>query len=169
MISTANYVARKYGVRSAMPGFIGKKLCPDLIFVHCHFEKYLIVAEQIRAIIREYDPYFSSHSLDEVYLDLTDAAMERVLNPYKNEEKLRKTKKTENTEVLKNTEKSEINPSSTTNLNLNLNLDLDTVMIMIMMKIIMMIRPPHRTKPHTPHIPPSTTHPPLPLPQIFQT
>lgn len=33
MISTANYVARKYGVRSAMPGFIGKKLCPELIFV----------------------------------------------------------------------------------------------------------------------------------------
>lgn len=28
MISTANYVARKFGVRSAMPGFIGKKLCP---------------------------------------------------------------------------------------------------------------------------------------------
>jgi DNA polymerase kappa len=33
MISTANYVARKFGVRSAMPGFIGKELCPDLIFV----------------------------------------------------------------------------------------------------------------------------------------
>lgn len=28
MLSTANYVARKYGVRSAMPGFIGKELCP---------------------------------------------------------------------------------------------------------------------------------------------
>ena len=40
MISTSNYVARKYGIRSAMPGFIGKKLCPDLIFVPGDHEKY---------------------------------------------------------------------------------------------------------------------------------
>ena len=40
MISTANYVARKFGVRSAMPGFIGKKLCPDLIFVGHNSQKY---------------------------------------------------------------------------------------------------------------------------------
>jgi len=33
MISTANYIARRYGVRSAMPGFIGRRLCPELIFV----------------------------------------------------------------------------------------------------------------------------------------
>lgn len=37
MISTANYIARKYGVRSAMPGFIAKKLCPHLVFVDCNF------------------------------------------------------------------------------------------------------------------------------------
>ena len=42
MISTTNYVARKYGVRSAMPGFIGKKLCPSLVFVAHNFEKYEI-------------------------------------------------------------------------------------------------------------------------------
>ena len=33
MISTANYEARKYGVRAAMPGFIGRRLCPALVFV----------------------------------------------------------------------------------------------------------------------------------------
>ena len=33
MISTANYLARKFGVRSAMPGFIARKLCPELVFV----------------------------------------------------------------------------------------------------------------------------------------
>ncbi len=37
MISTANYVARKYGVRSAMPGFIARKICPDLVFRPCNF------------------------------------------------------------------------------------------------------------------------------------
>ena len=85
MISTTNYVARKYGVRAAMPGFIGKKLCPQLIFVKSHFEKYTLVAEQIRAIIRQYDPDFTSHSLDEVYMDLTDAATLYVQNQRMNE------------------------------------------------------------------------------------
>ena len=40
MLSTANYAARKFGVRSAMPGFIAKKLCPELIIVKCNFQKY---------------------------------------------------------------------------------------------------------------------------------
>ena len=40
MLSTSNYEARKYGVRSAMPGFIAKELCPDLIIVPHNFEKY---------------------------------------------------------------------------------------------------------------------------------
>jgi DNA polymerase kappa len=40
MISTANYEARKFGVRSAMPGFIARKLCPSLVFIPCNFEKY---------------------------------------------------------------------------------------------------------------------------------
>jgi DNA polymerase kappa len=80
MISTTNYVARKYGVRAAMPGFIGKKLCPQLVFVKSHFEKYTVVAEQIRSIIQEYDPDLTSHSLDEVYMDLTDAATMYVKN-----------------------------------------------------------------------------------------
>lgn len=40
MISTANYEARKYGVRSAMPGFIARKLCPSLVFIPCNYEKY---------------------------------------------------------------------------------------------------------------------------------
>ena len=40
MIATANYVARKFGVRSAMPGFIAKKLCPELILIPGNHEKY---------------------------------------------------------------------------------------------------------------------------------
>jgi DNA polymerase kappa len=74
MISTANYVARKFGVRAAMPGFIAKKLCPHLVFVHCNFDKYKLVSDQIKSIIGEYDPSYRSHSLDEVYFDLTSAA-----------------------------------------------------------------------------------------------
>lgn len=72
MISTANYLARKYGVRSAMPGFIAKKLCPELIFVKPDFKKYVEVAKITREIFARYDPEFSAMSLDEASLDLTN-------------------------------------------------------------------------------------------------
>ena len=70
--STSNYHARKYGVRAAMPGFIGKKLCPELILVPLHFDKYREVSQQVRAILAEYDPNFCPMSLDEAYMDLTE-------------------------------------------------------------------------------------------------
>lgn len=81
MISTANYVARQWGVRSAMPGWIGQELCrrgpefgmpkTELVLVRPNYEKYAEVAEIARAIFKEYDPNFRSYSLDEAYLDLT--------------------------------------------------------------------------------------------------
>eukprot|EP00743_Colponemidia_sp_Colp-15_P013226 GILK01015288.1.p1 GENE.GILK01015288.1~~GILK01015288.1.p1 ORF type:complete len:698 (-),score=116.79 GILK01015288.1:21-2114(-) len=72
MICTTNYEARKYGVRAAMPGFIGKRLCPDLIFVRPNFDKYIAESKRVRTILAEYDPDFESMSLDEAYLDITD-------------------------------------------------------------------------------------------------
>lgn len=72
MISTANYEARKFGVRSAMPGFIALRLCPQLIFVPCDFAKYRAASDEIRHIFRRYDPDFETGSLDEAYLNITD-------------------------------------------------------------------------------------------------
>ncbi len=40
MIQTANYIARKFGVKSGLPGFIAKKLCPDLQFVKPNMDQY---------------------------------------------------------------------------------------------------------------------------------
>lgn len=57
MISAANYVARQYGVRSAMPGFIAVKLCPDLVFVHHDFEKYKQVSNEVHQV--EMSTFFS--------------------------------------------------------------------------------------------------------------
>ncbi|KAG2487883.1 hypothetical protein HYH03_013465 [Edaphochlamys debaryana] len=81
MISTANYVARKYGVRSAMPGFIAKKLCPQLVFVPLDFAKYTAAAEGVRAVFRQLDPDFESGGLDEAYLDVTDFCAAHGMTP----------------------------------------------------------------------------------------
>ena len=72
MISTSNYIARKYGVRSAMPGFIALKLCPQLKLVDGHYYKYKEESHKIMEILEEYDPFIESMGLDEAYLDLTD-------------------------------------------------------------------------------------------------
>ncbi|KAK2837364.1 hypothetical protein Q5P01_014576 [Channa striata] len=77
MLSTSNYHARKYGVRAAMPGFIAKKLCPNLVIVPPNFDKYRAVSAEIREIFADYDPHFQSVSLDEAYLDFTDHLEQR--------------------------------------------------------------------------------------------
>ena len=80
MIATSNYVARTFGVRSAMPGFIGLKLCPQLIFVAPNFDKYTAAAAQTREVFARYDPLFMAGSLDEAFLDVTEfCARQRVL------------------------------------------------------------------------------------------
>jgi DNA polymerase kappa len=79
--STSNYHARKFGVRAAMPGFIGKKLCPDLVIVPLNFEKYTSMSKLVKAIIAEYDPNFCPMSLDEAYLDITDHLVKRLSMP----------------------------------------------------------------------------------------
>ncbi|XP_068248260.1 DNA polymerase kappa-like [Palaemon carinicauda] len=72
MLSTSNYAARKYGVRAAMPGFIGKKLCPELIIVPTNFTKYRKASKEVQEVFAEYDPNFSPMSLDEAYLNITE-------------------------------------------------------------------------------------------------
>ncbi|KAL0041976.1 hypothetical protein WJX79_010785 [Trebouxia sp. C0005] len=71
MVCTANYNARKFGIRAAMPGFIARKLCPELVFVKPDFQKYTKASQATRAIFRDFDPDFEAGSLDEAYLDLT--------------------------------------------------------------------------------------------------
>jgi DNA polymerase kappa len=66
VLTTCNYVARKFGCRSGMAGFVAQKLCPELIFLPLNFDKYTAKAQEIREIIAEYDPRFESASCDEV-------------------------------------------------------------------------------------------------------
>uniref|UniRef100_A0A8C7FHD7 DNA polymerase kappa n=1 Tax=Oncorhynchus kisutch TaxID=8019 RepID=A0A8C7FHD7_ONCKI len=77
MLSTSNYHARKFGVRAAMPGFIAKKLCPNLVIVPTNFDKYRVVSAEVREVFADYDPHFLPMSLDEAYLDISDHLEQR--------------------------------------------------------------------------------------------
>ncbi|KAG8368489.1 hypothetical protein BUALT_Bualt15G0050700 [Buddleja alternifolia] len=91
MISTANYEARKFGVRAAMPGFIARKLCPELIFVPVDFKKYTYYSGLTRKVFQEYDPNFMAASLDEAYLDITNFCSEKGMTAEEVAEELRES------------------------------------------------------------------------------
>ncbi|MEC8207394.1 MAG: DNA polymerase IV [Pseudomonadota bacterium] len=73
VLSTANYIARKYGVRSAMSNYHAKQLCPDLVIVPGRMQVYKEISTQIRAIFAKYTDLIEPLSLDEAYLDVTDS------------------------------------------------------------------------------------------------
>lgn len=75
VISTCNYLARKYGVRSAMPTAQAMKLCPHLTLVAGRMSVYKEVSQQIRAIFQRYTDKIEPLSLDEAYLDVTDCEL----------------------------------------------------------------------------------------------
>jgi DNA polymerase-4 len=71
VVAAASYEARKFGVKSAMSGFIAKKNCPDLIFVSPRFDRYKEISNKIQSIFKEYTDMVEPLSLDEAYLDVT--------------------------------------------------------------------------------------------------
>lgn len=71
VLSTCNYIARSYGVRSAMPNSKALRLCPDLVVVNGRMDVYKAVSKQIRAIFERYTDIIEPLSLDEAYLDVT--------------------------------------------------------------------------------------------------
>ena len=71
VVSTCCYVARTYGVRSAMPMFQALQLCPDPVIIKPRMAKYVEVAHAVRVLMRELTPLVEPLSLDEAYLDLS--------------------------------------------------------------------------------------------------
>ena len=90
VLTTCNYEARKYGCRSAMAGFVAKKLCPNLVCLPLNFEKYTAKAKEVRAILAEYDPRFESSSIDEAYVNITEYCATHQVDPEAAVEQLRK-------------------------------------------------------------------------------
>ncbi len=71
VVTTCNYEARRYGVRSAMPGFKARELCPQIIFLPVRFDLYRAASAQVREILQSVTPLVEPLSLDEAYLDVT--------------------------------------------------------------------------------------------------
>ena len=71
VVSTACYLARIHGVRSAMPMFQALKLCPKAVVIRPSMSKYAEAARAVRALMRELTPLVEPLSLDEAYLDLS--------------------------------------------------------------------------------------------------
>lgn len=74
VVSTCNYEARKYGIRSAMNSKEAYRLCPKAIFMHPNYDKYKKVSAQLHRIWRAYSLVCESIALDEAYLDLSHTA-----------------------------------------------------------------------------------------------
>lgn len=82
IVSTASYEARKYGISSAMPTYIAKKLCPKVIIREVNYKWYQEKSKEFFSYIKEhYSPHIEVASIDECYVDMTDL-MKDIKDPY---------------------------------------------------------------------------------------
>jgi DNA polymerase-4 len=79
VVATANYVARRYGVHSAMPLRSARRLCPHGIYLTGHHGLYREYSQRLMSMLGDYSPLVEQVSLDEAYIDLTGT--ERLFGP----------------------------------------------------------------------------------------
>ncbi|PAV27223.1 DNA polymerase IV [Tamilnaduibacter salinus] len=72
VVTTCNYLAREYGIRSAMPGSEARRRCPHLVTVPTDMPRYKAVSKQVMTLFRELTDRLEPLSLDEAFLDVTD-------------------------------------------------------------------------------------------------
>lgn len=72
VLCTCNYIARSFGLHSAMATSNAIRLCPELVLLPVNMAKYKAVSQQIQAIFKEFTQLVEPLSLDEAYLDVTN-------------------------------------------------------------------------------------------------
>ena len=77
VVSTASYEARRYGVRSAMSSAQARRLCPQAVWTHGHFDRYREVSARVMAILGDETPYVDRVSIDEAFFDVTPGRFSR--------------------------------------------------------------------------------------------
>ncbi len=92
-VSTSNYIARKYGVKSGLPLFMAKRKLEgtDAIFFHVDHEYYDQISNRIMDIFRTYATALEQVSVDEAYLDVTEQVEGSSRKPESTPKKLRQT------------------------------------------------------------------------------
>ncbi len=83
VVATACYIARTYGVKSAMPMFEALRLCPHAKVVKPNMEKYAEVGRQVRGMMQALTPLVEPLSIDEAFLDLSGTARLHAMSPSK--------------------------------------------------------------------------------------
>jgi DNA polymerase IV len=83
VVLTCCYVARTFGVRSAMPMFEARRLCPDATVVRPNMEKYARVGREVRALMHKLTPLVEPVSIDEAFMDLSGTARLHGMSPAK--------------------------------------------------------------------------------------
>lgn len=73
VVAAASYEARRFGIRSAMPMFRARRLCPDLVIVDLRMDHYRAVSQLIRTILEGHTALIEPLALDECYLDVSHA------------------------------------------------------------------------------------------------
>ncbi|MDP4129146.1 MAG: DNA polymerase IV [Bacteroidota bacterium] len=71
VITSCSYEARKFGVHSAMPVKLAKRLCPELLIIRGDMDKYIHFSNLVTEIIRSEVPLFEKSSIDEFYIDMS--------------------------------------------------------------------------------------------------
>jgi DNA polymerase-4 len=71
VVAAASYEARKFGVRSAMPGFEARRLCPQGVFLPPSMARYAEVSDQVHAVFEEFTDVIEPLALDEAFLDIS--------------------------------------------------------------------------------------------------
>ncbi len=77
VVSTASYEARRYGVRSAMPSSVARRLCPDAVWTQGRFDRYRELSNAVMEILWDETPHVQQVSIDEAFCDISPTAVNR--------------------------------------------------------------------------------------------